>query len=417
MKILYVTSRVPWPLNRGDRLRAYHQLRYLSKKHEVTLFCMAESGSQVTEALPALRKVCDEVIAHALPRSLSLAKTALFPFSRKPLQVLYYYSRRIKKHLEALIRKNSYDLIMAQLIRTAEYLRKVSDVPKILDLVDSYSLHYLRAGGYKKGPRRLLNSIELKRVATYEGTVVRDFDAATVCSPVDAAHINAMLGEERVGVVAYGVDSDHYAVVNTGRSAGTVLFAGNMSYGPNLDAALFLAREVMPRVWDERRDIRLTIAGMGPPAALRRLSRNRLVQVTGYVEDMRLYYWRSAILAAPIRYGAGVQTKILEAMSCGCPVLTTPLGMEGIGATGGRHCVVSEPDADSFAQSVLGLIEDKPTADKMAREARLLIERDHAWDKALGGLETLIESLRRDGPAGLPRNQVTSRAGMRGGEK
>jgi glycosyltransferase involved in cell wall biosynthesis len=301
-----------------------------------------------------------------------------------------------------------FDLIHVEHLRGARYgvdlLRQGSDEPAppiVWDSVDCISLLFRRtATGSKRRLNRWLARFELGRTERYEGQLARQFDHVLLTSPADreafltlASDSSAAISPLDISVLANGVDVDYFSPpVESIRDEATVVVTGKMSYHANVTMALFVAEEIMPRVWRRRPEVRLVIAGKDPVREVLALARNPSITVTGSVPDMRPYLQRATIAAVPIAYGAGIQNKILEAMACATPVVTTPQAGTALSAVAGRDYLVAE-NADGLAEETLCLLSNPDMRRSIGESGRLYVERSHNWNNIAAQLEGIYHDI------------------------
>jgi glycosyltransferase involved in cell wall biosynthesis len=235
--------------------------------------------------------------------------------------------------------------------------------------------------------------LELGRTRRHEGWLVDQFDRVLVTSQTDKTALESLRrlrGESRISVLPNGVDLDHFAAGNGDREPATLVFSGKMSYHANATAALYVANEVMPLVWARRPDVRLRIAGSRPPAQVRRLAENHdgRVEVTGYVPDMRVPLQQATVAVAPLLYGAGIQNKVLEAMACGAPVVTSSRAVAALRVRPGVDCLVADTP-QAFAAEIVRLLDDAGLRQRMTDAARRYVEMNHSWGQVAAQLEAI----------------------------
>jgi sugar transferase (PEP-CTERM/EpsH1 system associated) len=376
MKILYLTSRFPYPLEKGDKLRAYHQLRELARDHEVILWSVSD-GPVAEEHLAHLRTFCAEVHVSQLskPRiALNLLRAA---FKGWPYQVGYFYTRRIHRQVSDLIGRSKPDAIFCQLIRMAEYVREVRGIPRTLDYMDTYSKGMERRVGRERWPKRTLIRSEWKRLLRYEREVFTDFTAHLIISAQDRDHITHP-DRAKILVIPNGVDWERYQPLDRPKKY-DLMFEGNMAYPPNVESAVFLIREVMPLVWKQRPDTTVVIAGATPAREVLDLANDR-VTVTGWVEDMREVAAASRISLAPMLISIGMQNKILQAFAMQLPCVVSALANNAIGAEPGRDVLVAEQPSE-YAAHILRLLSNPEEAKTLASHGNAFVRQHYDWGR------------------------------------
>ena len=397
MRLLYLTPRFPNPALKGDQLVAYHRLRVLGRRHEISLVSLVERDEELSE-LDDVREWCVSVDVVRLPRWRALGRVAGRALvSGAPLQILYYQSAELERRLRRLARERTFDVAHAYMLRMAPYLR-LMPAPSVLDAMDSMQLRMQRNVAVERAPRRWLFREELRRVTPYERKIGPSVDALIVLSERDGEFFPGAAST----AVANGVDTEIFAPDPALREPDTIVFSGIMSYPPNVAAARWFAERCFPAVREAIPDARLLLAGSSPPADLLQLGRRDGVTVTGYVESMPATLNRASVAVAPMLSGAGMQNKVLEAMACGLAVVTTPLGLGSIRAEPGHELVVAE-GAEAFAAAVVELLRDPDRAQELGERARACVIERHSWEHAAGDVEAIYERIlsRRPSEAAL----------------
>ena len=389
MRLLYLTPRFPHPAAKGDQLSAFHRLVQLGRRHEITLVSFYEGEAELAHA-DELRGVCESIETVRLPRWRGVANVALrAPFSSEPLQILYYRSAAFAGLVGELAQRRKFDIVHGFMLRMAPYLQQV-DAPRVLDAIDSMELRMRRNVEVERPPRRWLYREELRRVAPSERAAARSVDAVLVASE----HDKTSFGTENVEVVPNGVDSDAFAPDLAARRPGVIVFSGTMSYPPNVRAARWFADECFPLVQQSVPDAMFVIAGAAPARELRELVERPAIVVTGFVQSMPETLNRATVAVAPMRSGAGIQNKILEAMACGLPLVTTTLGLGGISAARGRDLLVAD-SAREFADAVVLVLRDPERAHKLGENARARVLAEYSWEHTADAIERVYVRLGR----------------------
>jgi sugar transferase (PEP-CTERM/EpsH1 system associated) len=374
VKLLAITPRFPYPLEKGDKLRAYHQLRALSDEHQIVLVALTE-GPVPAEDLAQLQAFCTSV--HVLERSrltmgLSLARAAL---SGEPLQVGWFRSRRAEAAVRRIVAAERPDHVYCQLLRTAPYAAGLG-VPTTLDYQDAFSAAARRHADTAAWWLRPVLTEEARRVARHERRVAEQFDHLVIISEQDR-DLLGLADPDRVDVLPNGVDTEFFAAREPSGSVHDLTFVGNMGYAPNVDAAGVLVERILPLVQARRPGASVLLAGARPAKAVQRLAGPQ-VEVSGWVDDIRDGYARGRVMVAPLQIGAGQQNKVLEAMSMGVPVVTTELVNSAIGAQVGEQIHVAS-DPQEFADRALELLEDPELHQRMAAAGRAFVAERYSW--------------------------------------
>lgn len=384
MKIFVLLSRVPFPIEKGDKLRAYHQIRCLAKNNEIILCALSDSPVQA-EAIKVLQGFCSEV--HIIPiRKAGMVWNVIKAFfNGRPLQVGYFYRCGARKKITALISQSKPDHIYCQLIRVSEYVKE-SKIPKTLDYQDIFSMGAKRQAETSSPWMRQLFMLEYKRLLRYEYDIFDKFDHKTIISQPDR---DLLLHPERekVVIIPNGVDHAYFSPVKTGKTH-DIVFTGNMGYPPNIDAARFITEEIFPLVLKQFPAASLLLAGANPHAkvlALKALN----ITVTGWLPDIRESYAKSRIFIAPMRIGTGLQNKLLEAMAMELPCITSKLANQALGAKENTEILVGS-NAAEYANHIIRLMKDKSYADILAKNGHDFVKKVFSWENSTSELENLF---------------------------
>jgi polysaccharide biosynthesis protein PslH len=382
LSLLFVTTRFPLPLLSGDRARAYHQLRILSRRHRCTLltFASASEAERVSPLAAHGVRVVSVPFAR-LPAVLRLAGAA---FSRRPLQSALFDAPQARHALRRLLSTETYDLIHVQLARAMPLLPPTPGLPVVVDLIDALSLNMRRRAAHDHGVLGLAARLDAGRLADEERRICAEAAATLVVAEADRAAIG---GAAAPIVNPNGVDLEAFPLRPGRRDPHRLVFTGNLGYFPNVDAASWFVEQVLPRIWQQAPDTCLTIAGARPHQRLRAFAaRDRRIEIAGDVEHLHPFLASARLAVAPMRAGSGQLLKILEAMATGTPVVTTARGLSGIDAVAGEHALVGDTPED-FARHVLSLVHDDARAAAVAAAGRSLVERLYTWERSVAQLE------------------------------
>ncbi|MDP1853764.1 MAG: glycosyltransferase [Candidatus Omnitrophota bacterium] len=392
MKILFLTSRLPYPMNRGDKLRSFNFLSRLSKKHSVTLLSFIESDKQLPY-VEELKKYCDKVEVVKLSCWQSYLNCLLNIFSIRPLQVSYYNSKKMRDKVKKIIASEKFDGIYIHLFRMAQFAEKIQGVSRILDLCDAVSLHMKRTIKFNRGILWPVYLLEYFRIKRYERKIIKKFNEVILISENDKKEIlGGTSGPSNIHIVPNGVDYEYFKPSPIdNHKIPRVAFLGYLSAFYNLDAVRYFYREIFPLIKERVPQIKFSIIGANCPAELKKIAReDNAVELFCDVKDTRPFLNQSLLFVCPLRIGSGAQNKILEAMSMGLPVVTTSIGYSGIGALKDREIVVvDEPRA--FAERIIDLINDGQLRNEISLNARRFIENNYRWEDSISKIENLLQ--------------------------
>jgi sugar transferase (PEP-CTERM/EpsH1 system associated) len=387
MKLLVLLSRFPYPLDKGDKLRAYHQLRYLARHHEVCLFCLSDEDVSAA-AYAAVQPLCvGGLHVQRLRRPAIARNMASASLRGLPLQVGYFYDAATQRRLDALIREFQPAHVYCQLIRMAQYVRNYAgQLPMTLDYMDVFSTGMLRRAEQCSWGERHLYRHEGRSLQAYEAAAFDWFQHHTIISDQDRQLIEHPR-RQQIHIVRNGIDVDFFQPRLAAKTH-DMLFCGNMNYHPNVDAAEFLALEILPLVRRTHPTARLLVAGTSPAPRVRALA-SEAVTISGWVEDIRDAYAAARVFVAPMRVGTGLQNKLLEAMAMELPCVTTPLANNALHGQPGQDLLVAE-SASEVAESISLLLTDTSAAARLAAQGRVFVQQHYDWQASTNQLEALF---------------------------
>ncbi len=391
MKILVVLPRFPYPLEKGDKLRAYHQIVELAKRHDIYLFCVSHKKVAPGD-IDVLRPHCKEIRIVPVNRFVAAKNIVANWLASKSLQLGYWNTVATKCAYRKFEAQVQPDVVYNQMVRTMPLVAR-SHYPKVMDFQDALSLNAERRMERSKGLWRYILHYEFKMLRSSEYNAFSIFDDLTIISDVDSEAIPHKKNGE-IKIVPNGVDFDYFspeAEIKNRKPGETydILFAGNMSYAPNVNAARYLVEEIMPLVWAKRPQTTVLLAGAAPKHSVSRLADDSRVVVSGWLDDMRTAYASSHIFIAPMRIGSGLQNKLLEAMAMRLPCVTTPICNSSLRAQDGRQVLVGNTPAQ-LADSLLSLLLDPQRADALADEGLRFVHQNYGWPAAVAKLETVL---------------------------
>jgi polysaccharide biosynthesis protein PslH len=373
--------------------------------HKVTLATLWSSEAE-RAGLDALKPYCAEIYAEHLPRLNSFANCLAAIPTSTPLQASYCWHPRLANQTVTLLRNKNgsgnIDLVHVEHLRGVKYGLNIKarglSTPVVWDSVDCIS--YLFKQSAESGPgasKRWLTQFEYQRTVGYEGQLPRKFDHSLVTSQVDKNALISLSHDSPVPsditVLPNGVDLEYFTPMkNLEKENAALVVSGKMSYHANQAMVLHLVNDIMPLVWKARPDAHVWIVGKDPPKNIRKLAEQPRITVTGTISDIRPYLQRAAVAVAPLVYGAGVQNKILEAMACGTPVVTTPKAVAGLSAVPEQDLLVGR-SASEFASCVLDLLEDPARRDRLGAAGRQFVEISHSWESIIHQLSRVYNEV------------------------
>ena len=385
MRLLVISSWFPFPPNNGSKLRAYHLLAALAKRHSVTLLSFAEPGEE--QGVSALEAICQKVLT--VPGNPFKPQRPLGPlelFSRVPRSYAQTYSGAMQRLVDMEILSN--DVAVAFQLGAALYLRDHISIPRVVDELEVGVLRerYVSAPW---GHSRIRHGLTWWKYGRFMRDLVAHFDRATVVSDLERAHLaQAGCDVARVEVVPNGVDRADLARPNHPKP-GRLIYPGSITYSANFDAVRYFVGEILPKVRAVRPDVSLQVTGATGNVNLAELAGNGPVTFTGYVDDAKALVAHSSVCVVPLRIGGGTRLKILESMALGTPVVSTSKGAEGLALTPEQDLLIADTP-HAFARQTLRLLDDFVLRARLAANARRLVEREYTWDRIGAQLNDVV---------------------------
>ncbi|MEZ5016664.1 MAG: glycosyltransferase [Flavipsychrobacter sp.] len=391
MKLLFFANRTPYPPYRGDKLKIYNLAKRLKGAHELHLLTFAQTEEDLAYQKD-LEEVFTEVHQIYLPKWKSAVNCLSALWNKAPLQVLYFKSKAMEQKLSEVLQQHQFDAIHVQHLRMSPYLAANKDIPRILDLPDAFSLYWKRRVEAQTNPLlKIFERIEHKRVLAYE-PIIDEYNLSLVCSQEDQGYLKDTHSTDNVAVLPNGVDLDTFSFRDHDYSHNyTLLFTGNMDYAPNVDAVLYFVNEILPEVSKLFPKVRFVIAGQRPVAKVLDLAADN-VEVTGFVEDIAQMYDKASVVVAPLRFGAGTQNKVLEAMAMGVPVVCSNIGFNGLGIESGEGAFM-HVDKGDFIKQVVDLLSSEELRRKTGTIGKDVMKERFGWDAIARKLEGYFEQI------------------------
>jgi len=395
VEILLISRCPPFPLYHGDRLIPYHLARELAaRQHQIDLVAFYQQPEDIAD-VPRYERLFRSVQLIPEPKRglREYLRRARNPEARFPRRAEESWSPPMWETVEDLLQTRIYTL--AHLfggVQVYEYLHLVRHLPNVIVPYESYSLWLERA--VQEEPRRLARwqkQLRLHMARRYESWMFEPYDRAVVLTDRDARTLRALNPSVPVVVIPNGVDVDYFSPTGYEPNEPALLFVGNYNYAPNLDAALRLVRDIFPRVQRHVPTARLYLVGGNPPSELRAYASDAVI-VTGRVPDLRPYFEMALIFVSPLRLGAGIKNKILEAMAMQVPVVATPLSCDGIPVSHGQHVLLGESDSE-LVKGIFRLLGNPQLRKRLRQRGRQLIERHFMWARVADRYEELYDQV------------------------
>ena len=393
MRILFLTHRVPYPPDRGDRIRSFNFIKHLSIKHEIDLMSVSFEIFSSAEVKKNLERLCRSVNIFSISYKKNIIKAIPFLFTKIPLTISMFYSDELHVSLRERLRYEKYDLIYIYSSSMAQYVNKVYDTPKVMDFIDvdseKWNDYAQRAWGIKKW----IYKREARFLRNFEISIERHCQASVLVSPAEVSLFKSFAPDaELLYNIPNGVDlpKEQKHIFSGGKENNRIVFVGVMDYFPNIDAVKWFAREIFPYILKKKPEAEFFIVGKNPSREVKELTKEiNNIHVTGYVSDIMEYLTKAKVAVIPLKIARGIQNKVLEAMAAGVPVVATSAAIEGIDVVIGHNILVAD-NAKDFSSNILELMENNKLSQKIATNAVNLIKEKYAWESKVQDLEELM---------------------------
>lgn len=398
MKIVVLSHRVPFPANKGEKIRTYNQLKFLtSQGHDLHLFSPYDDNSELEYFAALEGGVCRTVSAFRNVNKSWRMMSGLL--TGKAMSMANFYLQPMQEALNHFLSNNNVDAIICTASSMSEYvlsnltIKALEKKPLlIMDFMDVDSDKWHQYAKSSHFPMAWVYFREHKIVASYEREIAEQFDVCYLIAEAERELFNKhIVTSQKVKVLGNGLDTESFypPIARESKLAPVILFTGVMDYKPNVDAVVWFTKNCWSAILVKYPNARFVIAGMNPTKEITELSSVLGIEVTGFVDDILPYYQMADVFVAPFRLARGVQNKVLQAFSCALPVVATPMGAEGINCAGGEHICLAT-DAREFINSVIHLLENRQEAELLGRNALKLVTDEYSWE---GQLSPLLEYL------------------------
>jgi len=391
MRILIALSRFPYPTEKGDKVRAYYQIKELSRNNEIFLVCLSEFKIK-EEHLAMVRPYVKEVNIIHISLLKRIINLFFGIFNSLPMQVNYFKSHQMKGIISDWCQKFKIDVCYVQLIRIAENIPKIPQVVFFLDYMDAFSEGTRNRSLKSSFFKRIIYKLESQRLKNYEKQVTNRFEGLSVITEAEAGFLPED-AQNKLIITPNGV-SDHffnYPLLGWADKKYDIIFSGNMQFVPNIQAALYLVKKVLPLIIRDFPTIKICIAGVDPVSEIKALACSNVV-VTGFVEDLGEIMSQSKISVAPMFSGSGLQNKLLENMAVGIPLITSPLSAAPIHALKDKHLLVASDEVE-FAENIKKLLNNEEYANELGREGQRFVKLNFRWETYNERLENAFKKL------------------------
>ncbi len=394
-ELLYLVHRIPYPPDKGDKIRSYHLLKHLSEHYRIHLGTFIDDEKD-WKYLDKVKNFCsgETYFTNLNPKAARLRSISGL-FSGQPLTLPYYRDRGLQAWVDSVLETRPIRNILVFSSAMAQYVSHAGSIRQIIDFVDIDSDKWMQYSATKTWPMSWIYRRESRLLLGYERKIAKNFDSAAFVSETEA-NLFKQLAPEAATKVTYfnnGVDADYFSPKNVYSNpypAGIdiLVFIGAMDYWANVDAVDWFARSIFPAIRARLPDIEFHIVGARPTPEVRALTSLPGVRVAGSVPDVRPYLAYAFMVVAPLRIARGIQNKVLEAMAMEKIVIASPQAVEGICAIRGQELLVANDEAD-FAHQIIALFQKGPYHN-LAHAARTRVLEDYSWKKNLGRIDALL---------------------------
>ena len=391
--LLFLTHRIPYPPNKGDKIRSYHLLKHLAQSYRVHLGTFIDDPDD-WQHVDRIKELCGRTHFARLNPITARLRSLGGLVTNRPLTLNYYRDAGMQAWVERVLGELPVRRVLVFSSSVAQYVSQAGHVRRIIDFVDIDSDKWLQYAQKKAWPMNWLYRREGRLLLHYERQVARAFDASLFVSQAEAALFKQIAPESaaKTGFFNNGVDTDYFSPTRSYQNpypadASPLVFTGAMNYWPNVDAVQWFAREILPPLLAQNPGARFYIVGSRPNAAVRALAELPGVVVTGMVSDIRPYLAHARLAVAPLRIARGIQNKVLEAMAMAKPVIASTQALEGITANTGEEVLLAR-DSGEFIAAISALLQRPLGA--IGKAARVRVLADYTWERALAEVDVLL---------------------------
>ncbi|OHB67889.1 MAG: hypothetical protein A2V70_06085 [Planctomycetes bacterium RBG_13_63_9] len=415
--MLYLVHRVPYPPNRGDRIRSFRLLEFLAARAEVYLAFLSE-GPPLPETMRTLGTICTRVAAAPLGRRARWLRAAWTLATGHTATEGLFHSQTLRRVIRSWTQQIRFDAVVVFCSSMVQYLNDpgLTDVPAIVDLVDVDSQKWLDYAGQSRGMKRLLYRLEGCRLRRLECALPKLAKAITLVSRSEADLYRQFCPADCIHTVANGVDLDHFCPVEspTSETSQQCVFVGALDYRANVDGIRWFAEHVWPEILRRLPHATFVLVGSNPSAAARQMAELPGVRLAGEVPDVRPYLADAALAVIPLRVARGIQNKVLEALAMGKAVVATPQALEGLGVEPDVHvCQASSPE--QWIEATTRLLGDSELRNQLGQQGREYVEEHHRWETQLKPFASLpgLPAMDEHRPSFLAPERITGAVSSR----
>jgi sugar transferase (PEP-CTERM/EpsH1 system associated) len=393
-ELLYLVHRIPYPPNKGDKIRSYHILKHLSRNHRIHLGTFIDDEKD-WEYVEKLKEICGETCFVKLDPQASRVRSLSGLIANQPLTLPYYRDAGLQKWVNNLLDTRHINNILVFSSAMAQYVNESCSTHCVIDFVDVDSDKWKQYSKTKPWPLNWLYRRESRLLLEYERKIAKAFDASAFVSETESDFFKQLAPETAAKVTYFnnGVDAEYFSPENINTNpyqsdTDTLVFTGVMDYWANIDAVEWFAHNIFTLIRTQLPSVEFYIVGSRPTARVTALSALPGITVTGSVEDIRPYIAHATLVVVPLRIARGIQNKVLEAMAMEKTVIASPQAAEGIRALHSQELFVEDKE-QNFADRIIAQIKNGPNM-KIGSAARARILKDYSWRRILDQVDTLL---------------------------
>ena len=393
MKLLFVSHNVPFPPNKGEKIRTYHIIHELAKRHEIHLIALTRDPADLGYQAD-LEVFCERVELIYLNPLVSKFYASIALLLGSPITLGYFFSLKARRLVKQFLANNAYAALFAICSSGAQYLYRHRESMTLVDYIDIDSAKWKQYAEAAKSPLSWLYALEHRRLAQWERKICEQYDRSLLTSPTEKQRLLTLaVGcDDKIIVCPNGIDTEFFYPRNavSEPSSGTrrtLVFTGQMDYMPNVDAVKYFYDDILPLVQRRHANTQFVIVGRNPDASIAQDCPNALV--TGEVDDIRPFLHQAAVFVSPLRLAFGVQNKVLEAMACAVPVVATSQILSGMNTVVGNDLLVGD-DAETFAEQVCVLLDDETRRRGVGQAGYQYVVENHDWSAVSQLIDNVI---------------------------
>lgn len=401
--LLFLAHRIPYPPNKGDKLRSYHVLKHLAKRYRVHVGTFVDDAADWQHVDTVKTLATGETLCLPLSPRAARLRSVMGLATGQALALPYYHDARMARWVEDVVERHGIRRVVVFSSPMAQYVNELDDVDRLIDFVDVDSDKWNQYAATSRRPMSWLYRREAERLLEFERYSASRAIASVFVTKPESALFRRLAGDliGPVITVENGVDAEYFAPSDMAppdgwtpgprATARTIVFTGAMDYKPNVDAAAWFSREVLPMIRHRLPDATFWIVGARPTTEVRALARAGEVYVTGTVPEVRPYLAHAGVVVVPMRLARGIQNKALEAMAMGAATVVSVTSANALNAVPGRDFQLAD-DADSFARTVIDLLNDPDARERLGRAGRAAVLENYDWSRNLARIDRCFDS-------------------------